>query len=96
MWNEPAKEIVGLLESRLRVLAQRGDLQGCVTTAEAMQKFGETNSGGLFNTALMWSMCSGVAKAQGTDAAPLAREYGDKAIDRLQQAIDAGFNDARR
>jgi eukaryotic-like serine/threonine-protein kinase len=91
--EQPAKEIAGLLEARLRVLAMRNDLPGCVATAEAMEKRATRSAGTLFLKARMWSQCSGVAKARGADAAALTDEYGGKAIAWLKQAVVAGIKD---
>ena len=80
---------------RVTYFRKLGDPAGCRTTAEMWEKLNRTDADSLYNAACFWSVTAGVqAKTSDADAARLAQEDADRAMQWLQQAVAAGYQHA--
>jgi hypothetical protein len=71
-----------------------GDPAGCRTTAEMWEKLNRTGAESLYEAACYRAMTAGVqAKAKAADAAKLAQDDADRAMQWLHQAVKAGYKD---
>jgi hypothetical protein len=84
--NQPEPEIPGLLDARLRVLAKKGDGDGCLATAEAMTKIAAKDADALCATARLWSLTADLTTER-------KKERAQKAFDFLHKVIAAGYKD---
>ena len=72
-----------------------GDPAGCRATAEVWEKGNRTDAESLYNAARFRAVTAGVqAKTRGADAARLAKDGADRAVQWLQKAVRAGYKDA--
>ena len=72
-----------------------GDPAGCRATAEMWEKLNRTDAGSLYNAACFRAVAASVqAKTPGADAARLAQDDADRAMQWLHQAAQAGYKDA--
>ena len=72
-----------------------GDPAGCRATAEMWEKLNRTDVDGLYNAACFRAVTAGVqAKTPGADAARLAKDDADRAMQWLHKAVQAGYKDA--
>ena len=72
-----------------------GDPTGCRATAEMWEKLNRTDAGSLYDAARFRAVTAGVqAKAPGADAATLAKDDAERALQWLQKAVQAGYKDA--
>jgi hypothetical protein len=71
-----------------------GDPAGCRATAEMWEKRTGPDAGSLYEAARLRAVTAGVqAKATGADAARLARDDADRAMEWLNKAVRAGYKD---
>jgi hypothetical protein len=83
-----------LFSLRLQIHGQAKDVGGCRATAELWEKRGPQSAGELYDAACFWAVVAAVqTKAPGADAARLAQEDADRAMDWLQKAVAAGYKD---
>ncbi len=86
------KDAFGL---RIQYFQKSGDPAGCRTTAEMWEKLNRTDAGGLYDGACFRAVAAAIqAKTPGADAARLAEDDADRAMQWLQKAILAGYKDA--
>ena len=79
---------------RMLCYQQAGNLEGCRSTAELLEKRDLRDAGSLYDAACCRAILAAVqAKAPGADAARLAQEECDKAMAWLNKAVAAGFRD---
>ncbi len=72
-----------------------GDVAGCRATAEMWEKRNHTDALSLYIAARFRAVTAGVqAKTPGADAAKLAKDDADRAMQWLQKAVQAGYKDA--
>ncbi len=72
-----------------------GDPAGCRATAEMWEKLNRTDADNLYTAARFRAVAAGVqAKKPGADAARLAKDDADRAMEWLQKAVQAGYKDA--
>jgi serine/threonine protein kinase/tetratricopeptide (TPR) repeat protein len=80
---------------RLRHFQKTGDPAGCRTTAEMWEKLNRPDADSLYAAACYRAVTAAVqAKTPGADAARLAKEDADRAMQWLTLACAAGFKDA--
>jgi tetratricopeptide (TPR) repeat protein len=91
-----AKLIPGVMTVRLQHFEKKQNPAGCRQTAEMWEKLGRTDAESLYTAAQMRAVTAAVVRA--TDPTPdgtqQADAEADRAMQRLKQAVDAGFNDA--
>ncbi len=72
-----------------------GDPAGCRATAGMWEKLNRPDADSLYNAACFRSVTAGVQiKTPGADAAKLAKDDADKAMQWLHKAVQAGYKDA--
>ena len=72
-----------------------GDPTGCRATAAMWEKLNRTDADSLYNAACFRSVAAAVqTKSPGADAARLAQDDADRAMQWLQKAVQAGYKDA--
>jgi tetratricopeptide (TPR) repeat protein len=82
-----------LFACQLGIYHDAMDPAGCRGTAEQFEARGLTNAGDMYNAAKFWIVTARLqAKVSGEDAAKLAEEDANRAMDRLAKAVAAGFN----
>jgi eukaryotic-like serine/threonine-protein kinase len=75
-------------------LQKAGDPAGCRATAEMWEKLNRTDAESLYEAACLRAMTAGVqSKAKAADAAQLAHNDADRAMQWLHQAVKAGYKD---
>ncbi len=80
---------------RGRYFQKTGDPAGCRATAEMWEKLDRTDAGSLYDAACWRAITAGVqAKNPGADAARLAKDDADRAMQFLHKAVQAGYKDA--
>ncbi len=88
-----------LLKLRLRHFQKAQDATGCGETAEMWEKLGRTDAGGPYNAACFRGVTAAVVerdpKIPAADAARLAQEEADRAMEWLKLAVAAGHSDAQ-
>ena len=87
--------IPGALSLRRNYCQETGDPAGCRTTAEMWENLDRTDADSLYNAARFRAVTAGVqAKTPGADAAKLAQDDADRAMQWLHKAVQAGYEDA--
>jgi hypothetical protein len=86
---EPAYS--ALADQRLDYFRKTGDAAGCRAPAERWEKVRGKGAGSLYHAARYWSGTAAVPRAAGGQEAKAA---SDRAVDRLRQALAAGYKDA--
>ncbi len=72
-----------------------GDPAGCRATAEMWEKLNRTDAKSLYATARFRAVTAGIqAKTPGADAARLAKDDADRAMQWLHKAVQAGYKDS--
>ena len=90
-----ARMIPGVIDLRLRHFQKTGDPAGCRATAEMWDKLNRTDAVSLYDAACWRAVTASVqAKTPGTDAARLAQDDADRAMQWLHKAVQAGYKDA--
>jgi hypothetical protein len=80
---------------RLRHFQKVGDPAGCRATAALWEKLSRPDAESLYTAACFRAVTAAVqAKSPGPNAARLADADADKAMELLQKAVKAGWNDA--
>ncbi len=84
----------------LLVSLQRNDHRRAFAVVEAILPNPPRTGEEMFLAASACAQCAGLAAADtslgDSERAPLVQQYGRRAVELLRQAVDAGFNDARR
>jgi tetratricopeptide (TPR) repeat protein len=87
-------DLIGLLNSQRLYYKQANDVAGCRRTAELWEKLHRTDPRSLYNAACYRAVVAAVIR--GSDKSPAAaqeaRAEADRAMDWLQQAIAAGYD----
>jgi len=82
---------------RLRMFRSQKDAAGCLAAAAEYEAQKPTDAGELYDAACNRAVCAAVIpqdpKTPAADAARLAKEQADLAMDWLRQAVAAGFRD---
>jgi tetratricopeptide (TPR) repeat protein len=85
------------LNFRLRISRNKKDAAGCLATAAEYEARKPTGPGAMYDAACNRAVCAAVIpqdpKTPAADAARLAKEQADLAMDWLRKAVTAGFRD---
>jgi hypothetical protein len=88
-----------VIDLRLRYFAKTKDTAGCRATAEMWENLMRTDANSLYTAACMRAVTAAVIKADPkiakADATLPAQEEADKAMAWLQQAVAAGYQNAK-
>jgi len=99
--TKPAKSAADLLIRRAQVLADRGQHAGVTETAEALRGILPGDPKALYNVACCYALCVPLvgpkpAPDQLTpDERALRRQYADRAVAALKEAVERGFKDLK-
>jgi tetratricopeptide (TPR) repeat protein len=95
--KQPATEVPGLLDMRLRYLLKEQKLPAAVETADKMKERAGDKADQLYNAACAYALCAGAAKKPVADAGGPAHPGSDKLPDEamavLKQAVTKGYKD---
>ena len=87
--------IPSVMHMRISHFRKAADPAGCRTTAEMWEKLNRTDADSLYNAACYRSVTAGVqAKTPEADAAKLAKDDADRAMEWLLKAVQAGYKEA--
>jgi serine/threonine protein kinase/tetratricopeptide (TPR) repeat protein len=94
--QQPAAEVLRLLDLRLRFLLKQQNLPAAVETATKMKERGGDKAEQLYDAACAYALCAAAAMpAKGPVAgAPGSEELADEAMSLLNQAVARGFKNA--
>jgi hypothetical protein len=83
-----------VIDLRMGHFRKVGDPAGCRATAEMWEKLNRPDADSLYNAACFRSVTAGMqVKSPGADAARLAKDDADRAMEWLQKAVLAGYKD---
>jgi hypothetical protein len=91
---EVQPDLIGLLNNQRLFYKQANDVAGCRRTAELWEKLHRTDPRSLYNAACYRAVVVAVIRASDKSPAAVqkARAEADRAMDWLQKAIAAGYN----
>jgi hypothetical protein len=91
---EVQPDLIGLLNNQRLYYKQANDVAGCRRTAELWEKLHRTDPRSLYNAACYRAVVAAVIRASDESPAAVqkARAEADRAMDWLQKAIAAGYN----
>jgi hypothetical protein len=96
--QQPAAEVPGLLDLRVRYLLKEQKLPAAVETAAKMKERAGDQAASLYDAACLYALCAGAAKSPSPPATLPQGARGDKladeAVELLRQAIAKGYKDA--
>jgi hypothetical protein len=92
--KQPANELPGLLDLRLRLLLKELKLPEAVATAAKLKELAASNSDLLYSVAGKYALCAGAAA--NADASEVAKRSAEEAIALLKQAVAKGYKNAAK
>jgi len=91
--KQPAAEVPGLLDIRVRFLLKEQKPAAAVESAAKRKQLAGDKPDQLYNAACLYAICAG-ADRSGPDTARLAKECADEALTLLQHAVAKGYKNA--
>jgi serine/threonine protein kinase len=99
--KQPAEQVPGLLDLRVRFLLKEQKLPAAVESAAKMKELAGDKAAQLYDAVCAYALCAGEpgrvsagSKLRGADAAPLAKKCAEEAMALLKQAVAKGYKDA--
>jgi hypothetical protein len=90
--QQPAAEVPGLLELRVRYLLKEKQLAAAVATAAKMKDRASDDAGRLYGAACVYARCAAAAKSSLADASG-SDKLAEEAMALLKQAVAKGYKD---
>jgi pentatricopeptide repeat protein len=94
--KQPAAEVPGLLDLRVRFLLKEEKLPAAIDTAAKAKQLAGDEAGNIYDAACAYALCAAAAKQAKWPVAeiPGAQQLADTAMALLKQAVAKGFKDA--
>jgi hypothetical protein len=91
--KQPAAEVPGLLDIRVRFLLKEQKLVAAVESAATMKQLAGEKPDQLYNAASLYALCAG-ATTPGADATRLAKACAEESLTLLKHAAARGYKNA--